>query len=154
MSFKLKFVQDDTLKETEVIIKAKSQTEEVNKILELLGGEKLSCQLLSDEQFIDMNDIIILSKSGRFISVKTINGEYILSDPLYQVEQKLNPTWFVKISQSEIVNLKYVKKWSFEGGGTIKIELINGIKSYTSRRYTKAIREILKGGKPLKWKES
>jgi DNA-binding LytR/AlgR family response regulator len=150
MSFKLKFVQDDTLKETEVIIKAKSQTEEVNKILELLGGEKLSCQLLSDEQFIDMNDIIILSKSGRFISVKTINGEYILSDPLYQVEQKLNPTWFVKISQSEIVNLKYVKKWSFEGGGTIKIELINGIKSYTSRRYTKAIREILKGGKPLK----
>ena len=150
MSFKLKFVQDDTLKETEVIIKAKSQTEEVNKILELLGGEKLSCQLLSDEQFIDMNDIIILSKSGRFISVKTINGEYILSDPLYQVEQKLNPTWFVKISQSEIVNLKYVKKWSFEGGGIIKIELINGIKSYTSRRYTKAIREILKGGKPLK----
>ena len=150
MSFKLKFVQDDTIKETEVIIKAKSQTEEVNKILELLGGEKLSCQLLSDEQFIDMNDIIILSKSGRFISVKTINGEYILSDPLYQVEQKLNPTWFVKISQSEIVNLKYVKKWSFEGGGIIKIELINGIKSYTSRRYTKAIREILKGGKPLK----
>lgn len=150
MSFKLKFVQDDTLKETEVIIKAKSQTEEVNKILELLGGEKLSCQLLSDEQFIDMNDIIILSKSGRFISVKTINGEYILSNPLYQVEQKLNPTWFVKISQSEIVNLKYVKKWSFEGGGIIKIELINGIKSYTSRRYTKAIREILKGGKPLK----
>ena len=150
MSFKLKFVQDDTIKETEVIIKAKSQTEEVNKILELLGGEKLSCQLLSDEQFIDMNDIIILSKSGRFISVKTINGEYILSNPLYQVEQKLNPTWFVKISQSEIVNLKYVKKWSFEGGGTIKIELINGIKSYTSRRYTKAIREILKGGKPLK----
>lgn len=150
MSFKLKFVQDDTIKETEVIIKAKSQTEEVNKILELLGGEKLSCQLLSDEQFIDMNDIIILSKSGRFISVKTINGEYILSNPLYQVEQKLNPTWFVKISQSEIVNLKYVKKWSFEGGGIIKIELINGIKSYTSRRYTKAIREILKGGKPLK----
>ena len=97
MSFKLKFVQDDTIKETEVIIKAKSQTEEVNKILELLGGEKLSCQLLSDEQFIDMNDIIILSKSGRFISVKTINGEYILSNPLYQVEQKLNPTWFVKI---------------------------------------------------------
>lgn len=150
MSFKLKFVQDDTIKETEVIIKAKAQTEEVNKILELLGGEKFSCQLLSDKQLIDMNDIIILSKSGRFISVKTINGEYVLSDPLYQVEQKLNPTWFVKISQSEIVNLKYVKKWSFEGGGIIKIELINGIKSYTSRRYTKAIREILRGGKPLK----
>lgn len=150
MSFKLKFVQDDTVNETEVIIKAKVQTEEVNKILELLGGEKLSCQLLSDQQLIDMNDIIILSKSGRFISVKTINGEYVVSEPLYQIEPKLNPTWFVKISQSEIVNLKYVKKWSLEGGGIIKIEMINNIKSYTSRRYTKTIRVILKGGKTLK----
>ncbi|HHX70116.1 MAG: LytTR family DNA-binding domain-containing protein [Bacilli bacterium] len=150
MSFKLKFVQDDTVNETEVIIKAKAQTEEVNKILELLGGEKLSCQLLSDQQLIDMNDIIILSKSGRFISVKTINGEYVVSEPLYQIEPKLNPTWFVKISQSEIVNLKYVKKWSLEGGGIIKIEMINNIKSYTSRRYTKTIRVILKGGKTLK----
>jgi len=53
MSFKLKFIHDDSVTETEVIIKAKAQTEEVNKILELLGGEKLSCQLLSDSQFID-----------------------------------------------------------------------------------------------------
>jgi len=150
MSFKLKFIHDDSVSETEVIIKAKAQTEEVNKILELLGGEKLSCQLLSESQFIDMNDIIILSKSGRFISVKTINGEYVLNEPLYQIEAKLNPTWFVKISQSEIVNLKYVKKWSFEGGGIIQIEMVSGIKSYTSRRYTKKIREILRGGKPLK----
>ena len=150
MSFKLKFIHDDSVNETEVIIKAKAQTEEVNKILELLGGEKLSCQLLSDQQLIDMNDIIILSKSGRFISVKTINGEYVVSEPLYQIEPKLNPTWFVKISQSEIVNLKYVKKWSLEGGGIIKIEMINNIKSYTSRRYTKTIRVILKGGKTLK----
>ena len=116
MSFKLKFIHDDSVSETEVIIKAKAQTEEVNKILELLGGEKLSCQLLSDEQLIDTNDIIILSKSGRFISVKTINGEYVLSEPLYQIETKLNPTWFVKISQSEIVNLKYVKN------GVLKVE--------------------------------
>lgn len=50
-----------------------------------------------------------------------------LSEPLYQIEPKLNPTWFVKISQSEIVNLRYVKQWSFEGGGTIKIEMINGL---------------------------
>jgi len=148
--FKLKFIHDDSVNETEVIIKAKSQTEEVNRILELLGGEKLSCQLLTDKELIDMKDIIILSKSGRFIAVKTINGEYVISEPLYQIETKLNPTWFVKISQSEIVNLKYVKKWSFEGGGIIKIEMINGIKSYTSRRYTKAIREILRGGRPLK----
>jgi len=150
MSFKLKFIHDETVEETEVIIRAKEQTEEINKILELLGGEKLSCQLLSDEQIIDMNDIIIISKSGRFISIKTINGQYVLSEPLYQVETKLNPTWFVKISQSEIVNLKYVKEWSFEGGGIIKIKMINGIKSYTSRRYTKHIKEILGGGKPLK----
>ena len=59
MSFKLKFVIDETANEIEVIIKAKEQTEEVDKILELLGSDKLSCELLSDNQLIDMNDIII-----------------------------------------------------------------------------------------------
>lgn len=150
MAFKLKFIFDETIKETEVIIKAKEQNDEVNEILERLGEPKndvISCNVLSDEELIDINDIILISKDGRFLSVKTTNGEFVLNEPLYQIEEKLDPVWFVKISQSEIVNLKYVKKWSFEGGGILRIEMENGIKSYTSRRYSVKIREILRKGR-------
>ena len=145
---KIKFVRDDSSDDIEIIVKAKEANEEVQKILELLGdNESLECHLLSDKTLLDTQDIVLISKLGRHTSVQTINGEYVLKDPLYRIEEKLNKTWFVRISQSEIVNLKYVKKWNFEGGGIIKIELINGIFSYTSRRYAVKIREILKEAK-------
>ena len=149
MKVKLKFVQDDNANDIEVIIRAKSQNEDVEKILTLLGGESvdtLVCNVLSNEDLVDTNDIIIISKNGRYLTVKTTNGEYVLNEPLYKIEEKLDKCWFVKISQSEIVNLKYVKKWEFDGGGIIRIELINGIYSYTSRRYAIQIKDILKKG--------
>ena len=148
MAIKIIFVKDDNTEDIEVIIKAKERNEEVEKILNSLSDDNaLTCNLLSDETLIDINDIIIISKDRRYTSVRTLNGEHILNESLYRIEEKLDKTWFVRISQSEIVNLKYVKKWSFEGGGIIRIELVNNIYSYTSRRYAIKIREILKEGK-------
>lgn len=145
---KIKFVKDDNAEDIEIIVKAKERNEEVQKILELLSdSETLECNLLSDKTLLDVNDIVIVSKLGRYTSIRSTDGEYVLKDPLYKIEEKLNKTWFVRISQSEIVNLKYVKKWDFVGGGIIKIELVNGLFSYTSRRFAVKIREVLKEAK-------
>ena len=150
--FRLRFIQDDTVEQTEVIIRARRNDEEVERILEALGVDSqkaLLCNTLSSSKMIDPNDIVIISKSGRYLSVKTNNGEYVLTDPLYKIEEELDPIWFMKISQSEIVNLKYVKGWSFTKSGIIIIELVNGIRSFTSRRYAKQIREVLRKGGPV-----
>lgn len=148
MATKIIFVKDDSSEDIEIIIKAKEQTEEVGKILRILGQETaMPCNLLSENSMIDVQDILLISKSGRYTSIRTTHGDYILNEPLYKIEERLDKTWFVRISQSEIVNLRYVKKWSFEGGGIIRIELSNGLTSYTSRRCAIKIREILRGGK-------
>ena len=147
--FKIRFIQDDTAERTEVIIRAKSQDEEVERILEALGSgaqTSIVCETLSSSRLINKNDIVIISKDGRYLSVKTTNGEYVVNEPLYKIEEKLDPVWFIKISQSEIVNLRYVKGWDFSKSGIITIEMINGIRSYTSRRYAKQIREVLRKG--------
>ena len=149
MGFRLKFIQDDSVEQTEVIIRSRSHDEEVERILDALGNDKpefIICETLSSNQLLDCNDIVMISKNGRYLTVRTVNGEFVLSEPLYKIEGKLDPTWFMKISQSEIVNLKYVKKWSFSGGGIIKIELVDGIQSFTSRRYASKIRETLRKG--------
>ena len=145
--YKIRFIQDDTAERTEVIIRAKSQDEEVERIIEALGTDaqtSIVCETLSSSRLIDKNDIVIISKDGRYLSVKTTNGEYVVNEPLYKMEGKLDPVWFIKISQSEIVNLRYVKGWDFSKSGIITIEMINGIRSYTSRRYAKQIREVLR----------
>ena len=147
--FKIRFIQDDTAERTEVIIRARAQDEEVERIMEALGTDaqtSIVCETLSSSRLIDKNDIVIISKDGRYLSVKTTNGEYVVNEPLYKMEEKLDPVWFIRISQSEIVNLKYVKGWDFSKSGIITIEMVNGIKSYTSRRYAKQIREVLRKG--------
>lgn len=149
MGIKLKFIHDDNAKDVEVIIRAKEQDEDVERILKALDtitNNTMVCNALSNETMIDIKDIIIISKSGRYLTVKTTNGEFVINEPLYKIEEKLDKTWFIKISQSEIVNLKYVKKWDISYGGTIKIELENGISSYTSRRYATQIKKVLKKG--------
>ena len=147
--YKIRFIQDDIAERTEVIIRAKAQDEEVERIIEALGTDaqtSIVCETLSSSCLIDKNDIVIISKDGRYLSVKTTNGEYVVNEPLYKMEGKLDPVWFIKISQSEIVNLRYVKGWDFSKSGIITIEMINGIRSYTSRRYAKQIREVLRKG--------
>ena len=147
--FKIRFIQDDTAERTEVIIRARAQDEEVERIIEALGTDaqtSIVCETLSSSRLIDKNDIVIIAKDGRYLSVKTTNGEYVVNEPLYKMEEKLDPVWFIRISQSEIVNLKYVKGWDFSKSGIITIEMVNGIKSYTSRRYAKQIREVLRKG--------
>ena len=147
--FKIRFIQDDTAERTEVIIRAKAQDEEVERIIEALGTDaqtSIVCETLSSSRLIDKNDIVIISNDGRYLSVKTTNGEYVVNAPLYKMEEKLDPVWFIRISQSEIVNLRYVKGWDFSKSGIITFEMINGIRSYTSRRYAKQIREVLRKG--------
>ena len=144
MGIKVKFIRDENAEDVEVTIRAKAQTEEVNKIIDAIGGKTIACDALSGESEIEKRDIVIISKSGRYLSVKTVTGEFVMKEPLYKIEEKLDGSRFVRISQSEIVNLGYVEGWSFDGGGIIKIELYGGISSYTSRRYAVRIRKILK----------
>ena len=73
----------------------------------------------------------------------TDSGEYTLRLRLYEVEERLDPNQFVRISGSEIVNLKKVKNFDLSFAGTICVELMNGTSSFVSRRYVSKIKKIL-----------
>ena len=53
------------------------------------------------------------------------------------------PVQFVRVSNSEIINLDYVSHFSMSVGGIINIEFKNGTMTSSSRRYLKKIKEIL-----------
>ena len=73
----------------------------------------------------------------------TDKGEYTLRLRLYEMEERLNPKQFVRISNSEIINLKKVKNFDLNFAGTICVELVNGTKTYVSRRFVSRIKTIL-----------
>jgi DNA-binding LytR/AlgR family response regulator len=56
----------------------------------------------------------------------------------------LNPDRFLRISQSEIINLYKARCFKFDRAGTINIELENGDVTWVSRSRVKAIKNLIK----------
>lgn len=73
------------------------------------------------------------------------NGQVcIVRSRLYELEEQLDAHTFVRISHSEIVNLKQVTALDLSLSGTIKMTLAGGTAvSYASRRYVKKIKQAL-----------
>ena len=96
---------------------------------------------------IEPNAISRIYIENRQVLAETTQGEYHLGLRLYQVLEKL-PSHFLKISQSEIVNLKEIERFNITPNGLVEIHLKNKETTYSSRRYLKSIKE------KLQWKNN
>lgn len=137
---------DEHILEPRCVIETNQVTEEIVTIIEYLSDET-SWQMLGLNQncisVLKLADIIrIYSASGKVFAV-TEKKEYTLRLRLYEVEEKLEGKSFVRISNSEIINIKKAKKFDLSITGTICVTLSDHSKSYVSRRYVKKIKKIL-----------
>ena len=88
-------------------------------------------------------DIIrIYADTGKTAAV-TDKGIYVIKHRLYELEELLYGDSFVRISNSEIINLKKVDNFDMSFTGTICVKLSNGESVYVSRRYVPKIKKIL-----------
>ena len=137
---------DSACVEPKVIIATASVTEEVNWILKRLSEE--IPQVISgkkDEKIevLDEAEIIrVYAQGGRVFAVSD-KGEYVLRLRLYEAEERLDSRRFVRISNSEIINLKKVSCFDLSFTGTICVKLSNHTMSYVSRRYVSKIKKML-----------
>lgn len=86
--------------------------------------------------------IRIYASAGKVFAV-THKGEYVLRLRLYEIEERLPSHQFVRISNSEIINLKNVNNFDMSFTGTICVKLANGTVTYVSRRYVSKLKKIL-----------
>lgn len=137
---------DSSYSEPKIIILTAAMTEEVNIIVSKLSKE--TPQLISgikDEkvELIEQDGLIrVYANSGKVFAV-TDKGEYTLRLRLYEMEEILDGKRFVRISNSEIINLKKVENFDLNFTGTICVRLTNGTITYVSRRYVSKIKSIL-----------
>ncbi len=137
---------DSSYIEPKVIILTASMTEDVKSILNKLSDQ--APQVISGSrdnkiEVIEQADLIrIYASSGKVFAV-THKGEYALRLRLYEIEERLPPHQFVRISNSEIVNLKNVNHFDLSFTGTICVKLANGTSTYVSRRYVPKLKKIL-----------
>ena len=137
---------DPSQPEPKVVITAASMTEEVNRIVRRLSEE--IPQVISGTrdgklEVLEPEELIrIYAASGKVFAV-TGKGEYTLRLRLYELEERLSPHQFVRISNSEIINLCEAESFDLSIAGTICVQMKNGETTYVSRRYVSKIKKIL-----------
>ena len=143
---KIEIKIDETAGETKVIIVTREVTESVQALIKRLSEEqpKVIAGFLEDTVRLLREEEIfrIYAADGKVFAV-TEKGEFTLRLRLYELEERLDKKRFVRISNSEIVNLGKVTGFDLSFSGTIRVSLSNGTSTYVSRRYVSKIKTTL-----------
>lgn len=137
---------DDKYEEEKIIIESSKITEELSNIINTLKNldkEKIKVFLEDETYFIDEKDIETIYSNDKKVFIKTKDNEYVCKQRLYELESILPKKDFIRISNSEIINLNKVKSINTKFIGSIVITFYSGYITYSSRRYINKIKEIL-----------
>jgi two-component system LytT family response regulator len=121
--------------------------ERMERLLETVGPGNRSLQRLVVRKhhrllLIGVDEVTHLSARENYVEVFTASGSYLIRDTLSRLESRLDPTRFVRVHRSEIVNLDFVKELQPWTHGDYLIILESGEELRLSRRYSD---RVLKG---------
>lgn len=136
---------EPSLTEAAVVIRAPARTAEVEELLARLSADDGVLLGFREETAVPLTQETILRFYGedKEVRAQTLDGTYTVRQRLYELEELLDRRRFVRISHSEIVNLKQVTALDLRLTGTIRMTLTGGTCCYVSRRYVKRIKEVL-----------
>jgi DNA-binding LytR/AlgR family response regulator len=137
---------DPTCKKPKIIIVTNEASKEINELTKKLSGIEYSnlTGFKGDEiLLIKPEEISRIYTEGQKVAAQINNEKVYLKYRLYELEERLSGTSFIRISNSEIVNFDRVKSLDMSVSGTITLKLMNGEKSFVSRRFIDKIKKYL-----------
>ena len=121
-----------------------AQVEELARRLEEMDDGTLVGYREERTFLLETARLVCLYGQDKGVFARNEKGEvYALRLRLYELEERLDGHTFVRISHSEIINLKKVTALDLKLSGTIRMTLKDGTACYVSRRYVKKIKEVL-----------
>ena len=129
---------DKKFGETIVTISTNKVNDEIQNLVNYIENKEDYFTGISDGKvrLLNTEDIIRVYVEDRKVYVVTVEGRFIVRKKLYEVQNTLTKN-FIKISQSEIANVKYIHSLDLGLRGTIVINYKNSDISYVSRRMLK-----------------
>lgn len=138
---------DPNLAEPEIILRAPMPTAEIEALAQTLRGSALPqpFTVYREREAVRVSRSMVLRffAEDKGVSCQTGKGVFTVRQRLYELEEELAGTRFVRVSNSEIVNLDRVTGLDLTLTGTIKMTLEGGTVCWVSRRYVKKIKEVL-----------
>ncbi len=137
---------DSNCVEPKIIVYTDKITDDITALIKRLSQDapQMLVGFCNDAlQILEQREVLRVYASGGKVFAETGQGEYTLRLRLYELEDRLDKSSFVRISNSEIINLKKVKSFDLSFAGTICVSLSNGTVTYVSRRYVSKIKQVL-----------
>lgn len=140
---KVEFRRDPAAEDVRVLVLARERTPEVEALLRRLQmPETLTAYSERGGVQLEMDEIIRVYTENRRVRVDSDRGSFGVRARLYELEKRLDPERFVRISNSEIVHRGRILGMDFSLTGTIRLSLNGGVETYVSRRYVSRIRRM------------
>ena len=144
---KVKVQIDPALDEPEIILRAPGPAGEAEALAEKLRALALprpfTVWLEREPVRVSRSAVLRFFAEDKGVFCQTDKGVYTVRQRLYELEEELEGTRFVRVSNSEIVNLDRVTALDLTLTGTIKMTLAGGTVCWVSRRYVKKIKQAL-----------
>ena len=133
-----------------VTIEAPQMDEDIKMLIDIVGtfsnsNKKLLTYYEGKKYILSTEDILYFYSENKKNYCKTLNGIYQVREKLYELEHTLNNN-FVRISNSCIINLNYVKCFESCFSSSIEVIFKDASVQYVSR---KKVKEVL--NKISKW---
>lgn len=134
---------DPGCKEPKIVVHTDRMTDEIRTLVRQLSvPEVLPAQTERGVEFISIPDVIRIYSERQKVLAQTQKGVYLLKSRLYEMEERLSSHSFVRISSSELVNIRMITGMDFSLAGTIRLSLKGGITTYVSRRQVAKIKKL------------
>lgn len=140
---------DRSVEEVEVLITAQEQSRTVNALYEhIVEFDKKSLETLTayrDDiaKIVNVTDVFRIYMGNQKVYIQTHQGGYAIRYRLYELEAALDKKQFLRISNSEIINVKKIRDIDLSLIGRICIRFEDNTQTYVSRRYIPKIKKSL-----------
>ncbi len=93
--------------------------------------------------FLPVSDIRWIGAEGNYVRLSTATESHLLRETMARLEERLDPSGFLRVHRSFIVNLKYVKEVRREPNGDSVVIMDSGHKVALGRSYRSLLNEQL-----------
>ncbi|WP_071120666.1 LytTR family DNA-binding domain-containing protein [Romboutsia timonensis] len=142
---KIKVNVDTSLDDIVVKISTPSMSDEIDTIIRKLSKNSLILTGINGEKtyLINENEIQVIYSENKKVYASTEDMNLKLNYRLYELEDILDKSKFIRVSNSAIINIYQVDNFEATINGMVTIHLKNGMKEYISRRYLKKVKEFI-----------
>ncbi|HRH43743.1 MAG TPA: response regulator [Pyrinomonadaceae bacterium] len=122
--------------------KLKAVAETYTEISQPAFIERIPVKQREEIVFVPVNEVVSIVADGELLHITNLNNKrFVINYRLKDLESRLEPTKFVRLSRGALANLEMVSRISPMPGGTYLVALKNGQQISSSRLQSKILRE-------------